>query len=77
MRKMEGDITAMRDIMIATGNLNKVREYRQILEPRGFRVHDLREIEHEEADETGKTFADNAMIKARAVYRQAGMMTIA
>ena len=66
----------MKDVMIATGNLNKVREYREILEPLGFKVHDLREIVHQDVEETGTTFAENALIKARSVYRSAGMMTI-
>lgn len=67
----------MKDIMIATGNSNKVREYREMLEPLGYTVHDLHEIEHQDAEETGTTFAENAVIKARSVYRSAGMTTIA
>lgn len=67
----------MKDIMIATGNPNKVREYKEMLEPLGFTVHDLREIEHADAQETGTTFAENALIKARSVYRNTSMMTIA
>lgn len=67
----------MKDIMIATGNPNKVREYREMLEPLGFTVHDLTEIEHTDPEETGTTFAENAMIKARSVYNSADMMTIA
>ena len=67
----------MKNIMIATGNSNKVREYREMLEPLGYKVHDLSEIEHKEAEETGTTFAENALIKAENVYRQSGMMTIA
>ena len=67
----------MKDIMIATGNPNKVREYREMLEPLGFKVHDLTEIEHTDAEETGTTFAENALIKARSVYNNSNMMTIA
>ena len=67
----------MKDIMIATGNPGKVREYREILEPRGYQVHDLSEIEHIEVPETGRTFAENALIKCRGVAEAAGMMTIA
>ena len=48
----------MKDVMIATGNSNKVKEYREILEPLGYIVHDLKEIEHLEVEETGSTFAE-------------------
>lgn len=67
----------MKDIMIATGNPNKVREYREMLEPLGYRVHELSEIDHQDPEETGTTFAENALIKARVVWGRTGMMTIA
>ena len=66
-----------RDIMIATGNANKVREYREMLEPLGFVVHDLSEIEHVDVEENGTTFGENALIKAKSVYRETEMMCIA
>ena len=65
----------MKDIMIATGNKNKTKEYRQILEPLGYCVHDLSEIEHQEIEETGSTFQENAILKAKAV--KTNMMVIA
>jgi len=66
----------MKDIMIATSNLNKVREYTEMLEPLGYKVHDLREIEHIEPDENGTTYAENAIIKASAIYERTNMMVI-
>lgn len=67
----------MKEIMIATGNKNKTREYREMLEPLGYKVHDLSEIEHVDPEETGTTFAENALIKARSVHDRIKMMTIA
>lgn len=67
----------MKDIMIATSNKGKVNEYRQLLEPMGFKVHDLSEIEHVDIIEDGTTFEENALIKARAVYQANQMITIA
>ncbi len=46
----------MKEVMIASGNSNKVKEYREILEPLGYVVHDLKEIEHLAVEETGATF---------------------
>lgn len=67
----------MKDIMIATSNPNKVREYKEMLEKLGYRIHDLSEIEHDDPEENGKTFAENALIKARSVWHRTGMMAIA
>ena len=56
-------------LIIATNNAGKVREYRDILEPLGFQVFSQRDkgvcIE---VEETGTTFEENALLKARAVY---------
>ena len=66
------------DIMIATGNKNKVREYREMLEPLGFTVHDTSELaDYVEPVEDGTTFAENALIKARGVYDHVAMISIA
>ncbi len=70
-------VVKMKDVMIATGNKNKVREYKEMLEPLGYKVHDLSEIEHTDPEETGTTFQENAVIKAMAVYKKVNMITIA
>ena len=65
-------------IMIATGNKNKVREYKEMLEPLGFTVHDTSELTgYVEPVEDGTTFAENALIKARGVYDHVAMISIA
>lgn len=56
-------------IVFATNNENKLREAREILLPLGIEVVSQREAGAEcEPEENGTTFAENAMIKARAVY---------
>ena len=66
------------DIMIATGNKNKVREYKEMLEPLGFTVHDTSELtDYVEPVEDGTTFAENALIKARGVFDHVSMISIA
>lgn len=60
----------MREIVLATGNENKVREIRQILEGSDFKVCSMKEAGIDcEIIEDGKTFRDNALIKARSVKR--------
>lgn len=55
-------------IVFATGNKNKVREAGEILSALGFEVISQKEAGVEvDVEETGRTFAENALIKARAV----------
>lgn len=56
-------------IILASNNKNKLREFRNILEPLGYEVLTQSEAGADiEADETGTTFEENAYIKAKAAY---------
>lgn len=66
----------MKDIMIATSNAGKVKEYKSLLEPYGYTVHSLKELDPIDIDENGSTFAENALIKAKAVKDKCNMMVI-
>lgn len=56
-------------LILATNNKGKVKEYKEILEPLGFCVISQSEAGIDmEAEETGKTFSENAYIKAKAIY---------
>ena len=63
-------------IIAATKNKNKLREFREIL--KGFEI-----ISQEEAgididvEETGATFEENSMLKAKAIYEKSGISAIA
>lgn len=67
----------MKDIMIATSNKGKVREYKSLLEPLGYIVHDLSELDPIEIDENGRTFQENALIKAKSIKDKCNMIVIA
>lgn len=57
-------------IIIASGNAGKLREIRQIFAPLDAEVISMKEAGvSAEPDETGKSFAENAFIKAEAVRR--------
>ena len=59
----------MNKIVFATNNANKLREAAEILAPLGIEVVSQREAGADcEPEENGTTFAENAMIKAKAVY---------
>ena len=65
-------------ICAATGNAGKLRELRRILEAQGHEVVSQKELGITiEPDETGTTFAENALIKAETICKVSGLPTIA
>jgi XTP/dITP diphosphohydrolase len=68
----------MDTIVLATGNKGKIRELSVLLEPFGVRVRSLAEFpEIGEIPETGDTFLENALIKARTVAEATGLVAVA
>lgn len=69
----------MTEFVIATGNKGKLEEFRRILTPLGIAVKSAAElgVSMDGIEETGETFAENARIKALAVYERSGKPTIA
>lgn len=62
------------ELVIATHNMHKVGEFRRILEP----LHiTIRTAELSEPEETGKTFMENARIKAEAACKETGLPAVA
>lgn len=61
-------------IVIATHNQHKIVEFKRILEPMGI---ELVTAELTEAEETGKTFAENAFIKAESACKETGLPAVA
>lgn len=60
-------------LVIASNNEGKIAEIKEILKPYVKEIISLREAGLSvEPEETGKTFCENALIKAEAVYRAAG-----
>ncbi len=66
-----------RCMVLATSNAGKLREIRQILSGIDISVFPQSEFEIPDADETGITFIENALIKARHASRLAGLPAIA
>lgn len=64
-------------IVLATGNRGKVEEMQAILAPFGLQVVPQSEFGVPEADETGLTFVENAIIKARNAAAHTGLPAIA
>ncbi len=62
---------------MASGNPGKIREIARLLSGLGIEVVAQSEFNVEEADETGKTFAENSLIKARHAAAATGLPAIA
>lgn len=65
-------------VLAATGNKGKIREFSQILTPLGFETVSPKDIGLDiDPEETGKTFTENAKIKAVAFMQVSNMPVIA
>ena len=60
------------NLIAATHNSGKVKELKALFEPLGFKVRSAIELDLEEPEETEKTFAGNAALKAFAAARTTG-----
>ncbi|MCG3721841.1 XTP/dITP diphosphatase [Vibrio cincinnatiensis] len=67
----------MKKIVLATGNQGKVREMADLLADFGFDVVAQSEFNVSEVAETGTTFIENAIIKARHAAKETGFAAIA
>jgi XTP/dITP diphosphohydrolase len=66
------------ELLIASRNRGKVAEIREILSMKNVHIRDLHELGFEgDIEESGDTFEENALIKARAVFRRYGRPVIA
>ncbi len=66
-------------LVAATGNVNKLREIKEITEAFGVRILSKKEAGVDELDveETGSTFEENSFIKAEAIMKATGCSAIA
>lgn len=62
---------------MATGNAGKIREIARLLDGLGIEVVAQSEFGVEDVDETGTTFAENSLLKARHAARITGLPAIA
>ena len=66
------------DIVAATNNSGKAREFAEILKDVGISVLTMKDVGISiEVEETGKTFAENALLKAKAVSKLCNLPVLA
>ena len=67
----------MQKLVIASGNQGKLREMAALLEPLDYEVHTQSEFNVPDVEETGTTFVENAIIKARNAALHTGLPAVA
>ena len=68
----------MNRLIFATGNMDKLREIKEILADTGYDILSMKEAGVDvDIVEDGKTFEENALIKARAVSKASGSLALA
>lgn len=68
----------MKDILIATKNKGKAKDFESIFGPLGYIVKTLDDVaSHLDVEETGSTFEENAILKAEALANELNTIVIA
>ena len=72
-----GKLTSGTKLVLASHNQGKLREFSELLAPYKIDVVSARELDLPEPEETGVTFAENAMLKASAAAEATGLPALA
>lgn len=68
----------MKELFIATSNSGKIKEFKEMLEPLGYQVLSLKDLQEEiEVEETGTSFEENAILKATTIAKVLNKMVLA
>ncbi len=77
INKMRSTPNIMTTIVLATGNQGKVKELAALLNDQGFEIKPQNTFNVSDVAETGTTFVENAIIKARHAAKETGLPAIA
>ncbi|WP_129139771.1 RdgB/HAM1 family non-canonical purine NTP pyrophosphatase [Modicisalibacter coralii] len=64
-------------LVLASSNPGKLREFNALLAPRGYRICPQGDFSVTDVEETGTTFVENALLKARHACRLSGLPALA
>ena len=67
----------MKQVVLASGNAGKLKEFGQCLAPLGIELVPQNQFLSEEVEETGLSFVENAILKARHAAAASGMPALA
>jgi XTP/dITP diphosphohydrolase len=66
-------MASVNTLVLASGNAGKLREFNQLLSPLGFDVRPQADFGVKDVEETGLTFVENALLKAREASLISGL----
>lgn len=67
-----------KELVIASNNLGKLKEYQEMLSPLGYKLYSLQDLKiTSDPNETGTSYKENAFIKAKAVSLLTSLPVIA
>lgn len=69
--------SSMQQLVLASGNRGKLREFEQLLQPLGWQIQPQSDFGIEPPDETEHSFRGNALLKARHAALHAGRAALA
>jgi XTP/dITP diphosphohydrolase len=67
----------LKELVIASHNQGKINEFRQMLSPFGVTVYSAVDLKLPDVEETGTTFAENALLKAETLAAVSGKPCLA
>jgi len=67
----------MQKLVLASGNAGKLKEFREILAPHGFELIAQGELDIPDPEETGLSFVENALLKARHASQLSNLPALA
>ncbi|WP_301585427.1 RdgB/HAM1 family non-canonical purine NTP pyrophosphatase [Halomonas alkaliantarctica] len=70
-------MSSIKTLVLASNNIGKLNEFNQLLTPLGLDVRPQSEFGVQEVDETGLTFVENALLKAREASNVSGLPALA
>ena len=70
-------MNAANTLVLASGNSGKLKEFNQLLSPLRLDVRPQAEFDVHDVEETGLTFVENALLKAREASRVSGLPALA
>ena len=71
------NILGIQRLVLASNNAGKLREFARLLSPLGIEVIPQRELGLDDAEETGLSFVENAILKARHASAHTGLPALA
>ncbi|GEN28478.1 dITP/XTP pyrophosphatase [Halovibrio variabilis] len=70
-------MSAVNTLVLASGNAGKLNEFNQLLSPLGFDIRPQADFGVQDVEETGLTFVENALLKAREASLVSGFPALA